>query len=62
MRRYATVSGVFFVLLCGLQLLRLVMRWPVNVAGAEVPLWASGVAAVIGGTFAAWAFRSRAAA
>lgn len=59
MRRYAMVSGVFFTVLCGLQLLRLAMRWPINVAGAEVPLWASGVAALILGTLAVWAFRAR---
>lgn len=61
MRRYATVSGIFFSLLCGLQFLRIVMQWPINVAGVEVPIWASAVAAGIAGTFAAWAFRSRTA-
>ena len=41
MRRYGLVSGVFFTALCGAQLTRLAMQWPVNVAGYDVPLWIS---------------------
>jgi len=39
------------------QLLRLVMGWPVRVASVDVPIWASVVAAVVVGTLATWAFR-----
>jgi hypothetical protein len=60
MRRYTLVSGLFLTLLTCVQLLRLVLRWPVRVAGIDVPLWASGIAAVIVGSLAAWAFRARA--
>ena len=42
MRRYEQVSGVFFVLVAVVQLVRLLMRWPVQVASVSVPLWASG--------------------
>ena len=38
MRRYATVSGVFFALLATAQLARLLFRWPVQVASVSVPL------------------------
>jgi hypothetical protein len=57
MQRYATVSGVFFVLVACAQLLRVIMQWPVRVATVDVPLWASGVAALIAGSLAVWAFR-----
>jgi hypothetical protein len=60
MRRYTLVSGLFLTLLACVQLLRLLMRWPVRVAGFDVPLWVSGIAAVIVGALALWAFRVRA--
>ena len=60
MRRYTLVSGLFLTLLTCVQLVRLLLRWPVRVAGIEVPLWASGIAAVIVGSLAIWAFRAHA--
>ena len=57
MRRYAVVSGLFLALLtCG-QLLRVVLQWPMRVATFEVPVSFSGVAALIAGSLAVWAFR-----
>ena len=58
MRRYEQVSGVFFSLLAIVQLTRLLMRWPVQVASVSVPLWASAVALIIAATLAVWAFRT----
>lgn len=60
MRRYALVSGVFLALLACAQLVRLVLQWPVRVATFDVPIWFSGVAAIIAGSLAIWAFRVRA--
>ena len=60
MRRYVLVSGLFLLLLACVQLLRLMLGWRVTVAGMEIPLWASGVAALIAGSLAIWAFRARA--
>lgn len=57
MQRYVLVSGAFLVLLTCVQLLRLALRWRVTVAGVEIPLWASAVAALILGSLAIWAFR-----
>lgn len=57
MHRYVLVSGAFLSLLTFLQLLRVVMQWPVRVATIDVPVWISGVAAVIAGGLAIWAFR-----
>jgi hypothetical protein len=58
MRRYAQVSGAFFSLMAIGQLARLLLRWPVQVASVNVPLWASAAAVVIAATLAAWAFRT----
>lgn len=60
MRRYQQVSGAFFGLLAIFQLTRLLLRWPVTVAGFEVPLWPSAVASVILFSFAIWGFRAAA--
>ena len=57
MHRYVLVSGLFLLLLACVQLLRLILRWRVTVAGVEIPLWASAVAALIAGSLAFWAFR-----
>lgn len=60
MQRYELASGVFFTLLALVQLTRVVLGWPVRVAGLQVPIWVSGVAFVIAGAFAVWALRSTA--
>lgn len=57
MRRYALVSGTLFSLLTVVQVLRLLRQWPVRVASVDVPLWASGIAALIAVSLAFWAFR-----
>jgi lipopolysaccharide export LptBFGC system permease protein LptF len=59
MHRYVLVSGLFLILLTFVQLLRLILGWRVTVAGVEIPLWASAVAALIAGSLAIWAFRVR---
>jgi hypothetical protein len=57
MRQYVLVSGLFLTLLTCVQLLRLVLGWQVTVGSVTVPMWASGVAVVIVGSLAIWAFR-----
>jgi hypothetical protein len=61
MRRYAQVSGAFLSLLALVQLTRLVLAWPVRVASVDIPVWVSGVALVVVGSLAVWAFRVSAA-
>jgi len=58
MRRYELVSGIFFTILALAQLTRAVLGWPVQVDGFTVPIWVSGVAFLIAGSLAMWAFRS----
>lgn len=57
MKRYTLFSGIFFALIALLQLTRVVLQWKVNVAGVDVPLWASIVAFLLAGSFAIWALR-----
>lgn len=58
MRRYELVSGTVFAVVSLLQLTRTVLGWPVQVDLFTVPIWFSGVAFLITGGLAIWAFRS----
>lgn len=58
MRRYELVSGAFFSLLALVQLTRVVLGWPVQVAAVTVPIWASVLACLVAGWLAVWAFRT----
>lgn len=55
MRTYVVVSALVFGAITALQLARLLLRWPVTVAGFAVPLSASAIAAIVAGAMAAWA-------
>lgn len=57
MRIYVLVSGLVFDAITALQVARLLLGWPVTVAGFIVPLWASAIAAVVAGALAVWAMR-----
>lgn len=58
MRRYELVSGILFTIIALAQATRTLLGWPVQVAGANVPVWASAVAFLVTGALAVWAFRS----
>ncbi len=58
MRRYELVSGILFAILSIAQLVRTLLGWPVQVDGFNVPVWLSGIAFLITGSLAIWAFRS----
>lgn len=57
MRTYVIVSAVVFDFITAVQLVRLFLGWPVQVAGFSVPVWASGIAALIVGSLAVWGMR-----
>ena len=57
MRRYELISGIIFTIVAVVQLLRTVLGWPVQVDLFTVPVWLSGVAFLITGSMAIWAFR-----
>jgi hypothetical protein len=58
MRRYEVVSGIVFTIIALAQLARTALGWPLQVASVSVPLWPSGLAVLITGSLAIWAFRS----
>ena len=58
MRRYELVSGIVFSIIALAQLTRTLLGWPVQVDLFTVPVWVSGVAFLITGSLAVWAFRS----
>ena len=58
MRRYVQVSGFIFAVVTCVQVIRLLRSWPIQIAGIDVPVWASGVAAVLAASLTFWAFRS----
>ncbi|HEX9309612.1 MAG TPA: hypothetical protein VF887_02260 [Gemmatimonadaceae bacterium] len=59
MRRYELVSGIIFTIMALVQLARTLLAWPLQIASFSVPIWPSGVAFIITGSMAIWAFRSR---
>jgi hypothetical protein len=56
--KYVVVSGVLFGVVAVLQAVRALYQWPVQIAGFDVPMWASWVAVVVAGVLCVWAFRS----
>ena len=56
--RYEQVSGTVFAIVALVQLIRTVLGWPVQVDLFTVPVWFSGVAFLVTGGLAIWAFRS----
>ena len=57
---YRTVS-VIFLIISVMHVLRLAKGWEAVIAGVEIPLWASGVAAIIAGYLAVrgWQFSKK---
>ena len=51
------VAGTIFGLMCLAQLLRLVTRSELVVAGNQLPLWVSALAVVIAGGLSLWLWK-----
>jgi hypothetical protein len=56
---YPLLSGGIFGLVALLQAARAVADWDVQIGPINVPIWFSWAAAVVAGSLAIWAFRSR---
>jgi len=54
---FTVTTVVVLSLVALLQLLRLGLGWPITIDGAAIPLWASGVAAVVAAGLAAMVWR-----
>jgi hypothetical protein len=57
MKPFTTLTVVFLSLIAILQLTRFVQGWPVTVNGADIPVWASGIAFVIAAFLAVMLWR-----
>ena len=57
MRSYVIASAVFLDLVATAHLVRVLMGWPLVIAGVDVPVWPSAVAAVAVGALAVWGMR-----
>jgi len=58
MNLYPQVSGTLFALVSVLQLVRFVRGWPAQVGDLPIPVWVSGLAFIVTGALAFWAFRT----
>ena len=56
---FTVVAVVVLSLVSLLQLLRLVLGWPITINGVAIPFWASGVAFVFAAALAAMVWRER---
>jgi hypothetical protein len=57
--KYVVVSGALFGVVAVMHILRALNQWPVQIAGIEMPMWASWIGAVVAAGLCAWAFQSR---
>jgi hypothetical protein len=56
---YPLLSGVIFGLVALLQAARAIADWAVQIGPFSVPVWLSWVVAIVAGSLAIWAFRTR---
>jgi hypothetical protein len=57
-RAFCTLAAAVFALIALLQLIRIVLGWPITLDGLNVPFWASWIAAIVAGALSFVGFRS----
>ena len=57
MRAYVYITGVIFGVVTLAHALRLIMGWPIELAGLAIPVWMSWLGILVAGALCAWAFR-----
>jgi len=57
MRTYCQISGTIFSVVAIAHALRVIQRWPIELAGWAVPMWVSVFGFLLTGALAVWAFR-----
>jgi len=55
---FSKLAGVIFLIVALAHALRLIFKWDLVIAGWQVPMWTSGVAAVIAAFLAYEGFRT----
>jgi hypothetical protein len=56
-RKYVVFSGVIFGLIALAQFVRALYQVPIQVGGAEIPIWVSWMAGVLIGSMSVWSVR-----
>ncbi len=54
---YYLVTGIIFLAIAILQLLRTINQWPAQIGSLIIPIWASGITFVITLLLSVWAFK-----
>jgi hypothetical protein len=54
------IAGLVFAVVAVAHAYRAALSLPLQVGSAAVPVWASWLAAIVGGLLSVWGFRSRA--
>jgi len=57
-RTFCTLAAAIFGLIAVLQLLRIVMGWPITLNGIDLPFWLSWIAAAVAGTLSVIGLRA----
>ena len=57
-RTFCMLAAAIFALIAVLQLLRIVMGWPVTLNGIDVPFWVSWIAVAVAGALSLVGFRA----
>jgi hypothetical protein len=57
MQAYLRISGALFGLIALLHVLRLLLRWPAQIADWTVPIWISWIGTLAAAALSIWAFR-----
>lgn len=57
MRTYVHITGVIFGIATLGHVLRLLMGWPIQLAGWVIPMWLSWLGILVAGSLCVWAFR-----
>jgi hypothetical protein len=59
MKPFTAIAAVVLALIAMLQLLRLILAWPVSVNGVLIPVWVSAIAFVVTAGLSVMLWRER---
>jgi hypothetical protein len=55
-KAYLAVTGIIFVIVAVLHLLRLIYLWPAQIGAFSIPIWTSCAALFVASVLFVWAF------
>ena len=57
-KSYCLLAAAIFAVVAVLQLLRILMGWPISVSGHAIPFWASWIVVIVAGGLSVVGFRA----